>query len=764
MLTLRYAGAILGDMMKSARTCLLLALFMSVFYGVSAESAPGREPPRVALVLKGGGALGIAHVGVIKVLEELGISPDLVVGTSMGSIVGGLYSMGYSAAELDSIVRGIRWTDVFSEPESLAASSFRERQDRSKYALRFAFTRDGFSLGSGILSGRNALAIFDRLSLPHAMPADFDTLPRRFRAVASDLSSRESVVLSGGSISDAMRASMSIPGVFEPYRIGERYYVDGGVLDNLPINVARSLGAKTVIAVNLVDNTPREPGEIGSSVVETLSRTLDVLTEITVRSQLENADFVIDVDISGFGPYSFDSASVIIERGESSARAEVPRLTAFMKGPSYAGDAPPDVTLPPVPVYIPALAAPLERLRVLGGTERDRALVRRLLEKNGELAADDKTLSEAYAALSSTGRFRTVRMTRESEGPTLLVTLEPTKKPVHEAHAGFTHRGTYSDSLSNFSVVTQGVTLRNLTGAGSRCTFDVGFNGALTAEATYLQPFGGLFFVEPAVSYMRELDTYRYDSSVGLQFETTSLSMGGTVGLFLSRYAELSVGWSANWIDSSALPSVETTEGYERYFLTRARFDVSTLDSALFSTGGFALRAQYTTSSVKAGSSRDFSILETSGEFSLSFDSPYSVTVRWMAGTDFSEASSHANASPLYYRPTLGDRLLFPNPMTIDERTGCHVAGVGIGAKRRWNLASSFINLPVFVLVNAACGVTAQDRADLREPGGIFHWNSTLGAGLRFNDGFAVALRGGVSRNITRDYIPFIALDIGVIR
>ncbi len=748
---------------KSVRRALSVLFFLSCFGGVSAEAGQTRDPPKVALVLKGGGALGIAHVGVIKVLEELGISPDLVVGTSMGSIVGGFYSLGYSAAEIDSIVRGINWQSVFSEPESLAPSSFRERRDRSKYALKFAFTRKGFSVGSGILSGRNALAIFDRLSLPHAMPADFDSLPRRFRAVASDLSSREAVVLSEGFISDAMRASMSIPGVFEPYQIGERYYVDGGVLDNLPINVARSLGAKTVIAINLVDNTQHEPSEIGSSVVETLTRTLDILTEITVRSQLENADLVINVDISGFGAYSFDSAAEIINRGEISARAVSAELTALMRSPSPGGAVPADSSLPLVPVYIPALAPPFENLRVAGGTQIDRTLARRLLEKDGKLATDDSTLASAYAALSATGKFKTIRMSRDDEGPTLVVTLEPMKVPQHEAHAGFSHRGTYSDTLSNFSVVTTGVTFRNLTGVGSRCTIDVGFNGALTAETSYFQPFGGVFFIEPIFSYKRELDTYRYDASVGLQYETDSLSVGGNLGVVMSKYAELSVGWSANWIDSSALPDIETTEGYDRYFLFRARFDVNTLDSPLFSTSGFALKAQYLSSSVKAGSTRDFSILETSGELSLSFDSPYSITLRWMAGTDFSEAASHANASPLFYRPSLGDRLLFPNPLSIDERTGCHVAGVGIGAKRRWDLASSFVTLPVFVLINGACGVTAQDRSELRELGDIFHWNSTIGAGLRLNDGFAVALRGGVSRNTARDYFPFIALDIGVI-
>ncbi|MFT3807861.1 patatin-like phospholipase family protein [Arenimonas sp.] len=273
---------------------------------------PGSQRPRVGLVLGGGGARGVAHVAVIRELERLRIPIDCVAGTSMGSLIGGLYASGMSSAELEKLVLELDWNAAFNDSLDRPERSFRRKRDDDLNLLsaKPGIGRQGIKLAPGLLAGESISLLLQRLTLPVARVNHFDRLPIPFRAVATDINSGDAVVLSEGNLAEAMRASMSIPGAFRPVAIGDHLLVDGGIANQLPVDVARAMGADIVIAVDV--GTPLGKIEQGASVLAladqlsgfmTVSNTKksieslgprDVLIQPALGDQVKTADFARD--------------------------------------------------------------------------------------------------------------------------------------------------------------------------------------------------------------------------------------------------------------------------------------------------------------------------------------------------------------------------------------------------------------------------------------------------------------------------------------
>jgi len=204
------------------------------------------------LVLSGGGARGVAHLGALKILEELRIPVDVIAGMSMGAIVGGFYASGSSPAEIETMVNSLEWNQAFQDRPPLEDLPFRRKEDSDNYLVKFdAGIRDGkFALPLGLIQGQNLGFILKSRLIHTATLTDFDRLRIPFRAVAADIETGEAVVLGKGDLATAIRASMSIPGVFAPVELDGRLLVDG-IADNLPVDVARRMGADILIAVNV---------------------------------------------------------------------------------------------------------------------------------------------------------------------------------------------------------------------------------------------------------------------------------------------------------------------------------------------------------------------------------------------------------------------------------------------------------------------------------------------------------------------------------
>src|SRR5271157_4838935 len=285
------------------------------------EGSPAKHRPRVGLVLEGGGALGLAHLGVIQWLEEKRIPVDVIAGTSMGGLVGGIYATGESPGQIETLIQGIKWNEVLRGTTPYRDLSFRRKEDRRDYPNAFEFgLKQGTQFPSGFNSGQQVGLILDRVGLPYSEMKSFDELPIPFRCVATDLVSGKPYVFDHGSLAGAMRASMSLPAFFTPVRDGSRVLVDGGLLDNLPVDVARQMGADIVIAVRLT-TAPLDP-KVALSSVGVLQRSASVAISINELRSMQEADILLTAEVARFDTTDYTRFDQIEAEGYKAAQAK----------------------------------------------------------------------------------------------------------------------------------------------------------------------------------------------------------------------------------------------------------------------------------------------------------------------------------------------------------------------------------------------------------------------------------------------------------
>ena len=228
---------------------LILVLLPVLFLALPALS---QERKKVGVVLSGGGAKGVAHIQALKVIEEAGIPIDYIVGTSMGSIIGGLYSIGYTPQQLDSMVRKQDWMFLLSDRVKRSAMSLNEREKSEKYVFSFPFTKSPKdAVSGGIIKGQNLANLFTELTVGYHDSISFNRMPIPFACVSDNIVNGSKVVFHNGILATAMRASMSIPGVFAPVYLNGMVLVDGGLTDNYPVDIARQMGAEIIIGVDV---------------------------------------------------------------------------------------------------------------------------------------------------------------------------------------------------------------------------------------------------------------------------------------------------------------------------------------------------------------------------------------------------------------------------------------------------------------------------------------------------------------------------------
>jgi NTE family protein len=300
---------------------LALVLKPGIGQGATPEGdGPDEEQarPTIGLVLSGGGARGLAHIGVIQWFEEHRIPIDLIAGTSMGGLVGGIYATGADSGEMKELIDAIEWPAVPSADVPYPQKSFRRKEDaRQAPAMIELGLRDGFKLSPGIDAGHQVGLLFDRIAFPYSGLDSFDQLPTPFACVAVDLESGDEVVFQGGRLAEALRSTMSYPVWFAPVRSGERVMIDGGVLNNLPTDVMLRMGADIVIAVDLgMRASEVEPID---NVIGVLNRTLSVMMRDNTDRNAELADILITPDVSGFGFADFDRAGELERIGYDAA-------------------------------------------------------------------------------------------------------------------------------------------------------------------------------------------------------------------------------------------------------------------------------------------------------------------------------------------------------------------------------------------------------------------------------------------------------------
>ena len=308
------------------------ARWLAVALLLLARAAPAADAPhrpRVGLALSGGSAHGLAHVGVLKVLQELRVPVDCVAGTSMGSIVGGLYATGMPPGEMERILETTDWEDLLDDRPSRDRLSYRRKQDDvlNWFDLEMGLTKKGIAFPSGLIAGQKLGFLLKSLTLGTVGTESFDDLPIPFRCVATDIATGEKVVLSEGSLAEAIRASMSIPGVFSPVPRGDRLLVDGGLVENLPASEVREMGADVVIAVD-VSSRKFDPERL-KSFGGVLSRMTSLPIVRNVSESVEEASIVLAPRVGDVPSMDFSRGAELVARGEAAARAQADVLSAL---------------------------------------------------------------------------------------------------------------------------------------------------------------------------------------------------------------------------------------------------------------------------------------------------------------------------------------------------------------------------------------------------------------------------------------------------
>lgn len=296
-----------------------------------------KERPTVAVVLSGGGAKGVAHISALRAVEEAGIPIDIICGTSMGSLIGALYCIGYTTDELDSLVRNQDWITLLSDRADPSALSLRNREEQNTYALIRGLSSDAPEKG-GLIRGRNLNVLFRRLCAGYLDSISFDSLPIRFACVATDIVTNTEVDFHDGYLVQAMRASMAIPAAFTPVRMGEMVLIDGGLRNNYPADVAKKMGADIIIGVT-VQGDSLKADDI-TDAMSVFNQIIDINCKNKYDENVAMSDVMMKVDVHGYSAASFTPSAIdtLIQRGAEEALRHYDDLIALRTRINGMGD------------------------------------------------------------------------------------------------------------------------------------------------------------------------------------------------------------------------------------------------------------------------------------------------------------------------------------------------------------------------------------------------------------------------------------------
>ncbi len=592
--------------MKTLLTFLLTCWFFT-------SSVQAQDRPKIGLVLGGGGAAGVAHVGVLKVLEANHIPIDVIAGNSMGAIVGSLYASGMSAAEIETVVNDLDWTQLFRDDPSYQIKSYDQKQQSADFfsAIRVGVSRDGVKLPSGLIDGQRLMFELRRLLQPVDRISNFDRLPIPFRAVATDIRTGETVVLKQGNLATAVRASMSIPGLFAPVTIDDRLLVDGLVSNNLPVDVARQMGADIVI----VSSIPPETNRKLDSALDISLQSMDLLMRKSSDSQLASLtdkDILILPPVGDIGNLAFDRVAETIPRGVKGAQAQ---LAALQKLATTEGQRKPQTATRDT---LPKQAIRVARVQLENGSSlNDQLVLKKLGIKAGDVL-DDQRLQTGLDRVYSLGYFSLVdyHLEQRADGDyDLKIMAHKAAQGEQRVSAGFA----LSDDFNGDTGYQAGVKYvrQGLTDKGTELRLQGVIGERILAKAELHHPLqdGKGTFVAPRAWYQERDASILKDAQAVAELRASEAGVQLDVGRALGTTAEVRAGVFYQQIK----PSVKTgTLTLPDDSLTEAglalQYQADSLDSVNFPTKGGRVTATYTQGMESLGSDAGFSRLELSGE------------------------------------------------------------------------------------------------------------------------------------------------------
>ncbi len=625
-------------MYKRVRVCLVsFILVLFSFCALSQEQPPKANRPSLGLVLQGGGALGLAHVGVITWLEEHHIPVDYVAGTSMGGLVGGVYATGRNAAELRQVVKSINWDQVMAGQTPFNDLSFRRKEDARDYPNSLEFgIRKGVQFPEGFNSGQQVSLILDQVAAPYSEIKSFNDLPIPFACVATDLVSGKPKVFRDGSLSLALRSTMSLPGIFTPVRTKDAIYADGGLLQNIPVEVAKTMGADLTLAIHLAE-APITPNASLSSF-SVLGQSISVMISANELLSMEKADILVSVPVQKWGALSFDDADAIIQAGYDAAAAKSKILMTLAVDDAtwnqYLAERNARRILnPPIPTFV-----------AVNGVNGH--LSQRVEEQMANVVGkpvDYKTLDSEIMHLKGMGRFSTL-------------SYEFVERNGQQGLLVKTEENSYGPPIVRPLLLVDGASLKNVTfNLGARVTWldiggfrsewrnDVVMFSDYGLRSEYYHPFTPQthWFIAPR-GVIDSDPFYLYKKNTLLSELRKETGGGGLdVGYQFGNTSELRVGYEGGWEqyneevgDPKAYPAVSGT-----FADARVQYRLDRLDNAVIPRQGQAADATFLWSNSSPLATQQFPVFEAVSRNFFRISEPSSVFLSVFGGTTFNYAT-----------------------------------------------------------------------------------------------------------------------------
>lgn len=691
---------------------------------VHASESVKNERPKIGLVLSGGGARGVAHLGVIKVLEKKRIPIDYIVGTSMGAIVAGLYASGMTPDQTKDVIIQMDWYKAFQDDIPRQDKSFRRKTDDKNYMIKY---KPGFSgdlelkLPSGFVQGQTIDLILKELVLPVSQIQDFDKLKIPYRAVATDIDTGKPVILDSGDLATAMRASMSVPAIFSTVEINGKHLVDGGVSNNLPIDVARKMGADIVIAVDI--STQLKRIQEAPSSLRVTQQLMGILTRRNTDEQiatLSETDILIVPELGNLSFSSFDQAGQVIPTGSKAAEQKSRELSALSMSESGYRD-----YLSSRPHFLsePQASAPVIDFVRLNNQSKidDKVFLSSLGEMEGH-PLDTEKLNTNLGNIYGLELFENVsyEIIEENGRTGLSIDLKERSWGPNYLQAGISLAGNQDgESFYDLSLAYTRTAVNSLNGEW-RSAIQVGSSPGIFTELYQPIDFGSRYFINPRLLYYRE-NLYLYSSDAKEKLAEYRLAQYGldlSLGRQLGNWGEFRIGYMRMAGDTELKvgkpiwPNYDFDRGEIYTTLT-----ADTLDNLYFPTKGYSGLLKFLKSDQDIGADVEFEQAGMEANLAMSWDDRNTLFV----GTKI-YATIEGNA-PLQNKFQLGG-LFNLSGFNEDQLSGDQLGLLRLIYSRRIN-NSHF--LPAYLGFSLETGNVWEDKDDMSLDNTIFSASAFLG-------------------------------------
>jgi NTE family protein len=701
----------------------LLLVAFSPCFKADAAPLPVVERKTVGLALAGGGARGLAHIGVIRWLEEHRIPIDYITGTSMGGLVGGAFATGLSGDEIAQLVRELDWEKTLASSAPYRDLDFRRKEDAADLPTMIELgLRGGLRLPSALNPGHAMGLLFDQLALPYANIESFDELPTPFRCVAVDLISGDQVVWQDGPLSVALRSTMAIPAVFAPVRYRDMILVDGGILNNLPVDVTREIGSDVVVAVDLRRKPP--PADDMMKITGALSRMLDVMMDANTEPNLKFADHILHPRLDEFETLDFSQVESIVQRGYDEAAGHADELLSLALDQQAWNQFLANRRMRQGKgTFAPGF------VQVSGDFRTDEDSLNRKLQTHAGQPLDRKELEQDLTEVTGWGRYDAASYSKafsgEEQGLDINVRRKahgpPFLKPMIRINAGQVGDMTFE--------VAGRLTAYDVGSGHNEWRTDLSFGRNNLAATEWYQYIGdSRWFVAPRAFAQRQTQFLIRDVDREAEYEITRYGGGLDLGYNFGRRSEVRTGYESSWEDArvgigeATLPSVE---GVASRFRGLWRFD--NLNSPLVPTRGFLVQADGARYFQSPGANGRFTQMEGKLLAAAPVTPRFSLMVRAAGG------STLGNEAGPIEQFTLGGPFSL-SALALDERRGNHYVYGSVGVLRLlseksagfitktyvglwWEGGDAFLHSPE-VFSNGSAGIVSETAFGLLFLGG----------------------------------------------